>query len=78
MNSLQKVGILIATTKVAQIGQCMKSQPHIIFDMGSNGLCPGMRIMTLVHTNHELGLRLYTRDLNRWQFKNNISVEGWR
>ena len=77
MNLILKVTIIITTMEVVHKGQYLKCQAHIILDMGDNSHCLGIPIKMLVHTNHELCLRLHIRDPNKLQFKNNIFVESW-
>jgi hypothetical protein len=69
MNASSVFAILIVTTEVAYACRGVERQAHIILDMRCDCLCPSMTIMMLVHSMHQLCIRLESQHINRKQVK---------
>ena len=60
MNAGSIFVIPILTTEVAYTYRGVERQAHITLDLRCDCLCPSMTIMALVHSMHQLCMRLET------------------
>ena len=52
----QIFALLVVATHVSNATGITKGQTKIVCDVGGDGLCPHMAVVTLVHSLHRLGL----------------------